>query len=537
MAGPEGTRQLKFREPLGRGGFGTVYLADLRGGQGLMQRVAVKILHSDNPDEREVSARQRDEARLLAQLNHDHIVKVYDLIEVEGRPAVIMEYIDGVDAETWVKKAGAMPPRAALQVMAGVASALNAAFNTESPVTGRPLQAIHRDVKPANVLISTHGAVKVLDFGVARADLDRDAETIDAHAMGTLAFIAPEQWMMGSVTAAVDIYALGLSLLRVLTGQVVERIPLSQERYNARVIELAGLADGPEWPEAWREDLRGLIRKMLSWNAPDRPSAAEVESRCLELADRAPGEGLAVLARRQVPVLVEERRRKYGQTSIILPGDVTMTLNSVVPNTAPTPVALPAPRPAPSGRSIGLIVGAMLGGLLLSLGVVGLGIWLYLRQDAPTPTPAPVVTTSPVVVSGTQRRATTTLPSAPASPTTTSAAAKTSEAAKPATSEAKPRASAEKTTTEKATTSAEPAAPLASFPITLSSVPLGAEVWVDGKKVGTTPMRGLPLTEGAHTVRLIASDGRSADKTINVSERAPGRYIWRADGDTWESGL
>lgn len=544
MAGQETSRHLKFREPLGRGGFGTVYLADLRGAQGMMQRVAVKVLHGGNPDEVEVSARQRDEARLLAQLNHDHIVKVYDLIEVEGRPAVIMEYIDGVDAETWVKKGGPLPPRAALTVAASVASALDAAYNAESPLTGRPLHAIHRDVKPANVLISVTGAVKVLDFGVARADLDRDAETRDAQAMGTLAFIAPEQWMHAALSSAVDIYALGLTVLRMLTGSVVERIPLNPDRYAKRVRELVGALDGKDWPAPWRAELHALVGAMLSWDPEGRPSAREVEERCLALAEVAPGDGLAVLARRQVPGLVEERRRRFGQSSIILPGDVTMTLTSVSPSTAPT-FAPAVARPAQPRRSIALAVGAALGGLLLSVLAVGAGIWLVVREPAataPAPSPAPTATVAPAVVSETRRKGGTSLalsaaPATPAATTTAAPAPSAAASAKPSAPSA-PSASA-------ATTRAQPASAAAgaddqalpTWPVTVSSVPLGAELWVDGQKVGNTPARALQLREGEHTLRVLTADGRSSEKTVRVHERSPSRYIWRADQDAWESGI
>ncbi len=556
MEGRGTSRHLKFREPLGRGGFGTVYLADLRGGQGLMQRVAVKILHAGNPDESEVSARQRDEARLLAQLNHDHIVKVYDLIEVEGRPAVIMEYIDGVDAETWVKRGGPLPARAALQIVSGVASALDAAYNTESPVTGRPLCAIHRDVKPANVLISLHGAVKVLDFGVARADLDRDAETRDAQAMGTLAFISPEQWMFGSITSAVDIYALGLTLLRLLTGQVVERIPLSPEKYRARVAELVGLLDIADWPASWRAELQTLVTSMLAWDAEGRPSARDVEERCLALSEGAPGDGLAVLARKQVPNLVDERRRRYGQSSIILPGDVTMTMTSVVPSTAPTL----APRAQPKGAArppLGLIVGGVAGGLLAGLALVGAGLWLALQEPegGAQATATTTATAKPAVVSETRRREPTSAPSptataaatstvaptASGAPTTTATtSAKTSATSTPSAATATATATTAKTakTADAGTsTKASAASALPTFPLTVSSVPLGAELKVDGKVMGSTPVRDLTLPEGEHRLELTTSDGRASKKTVRVGEHTPSRYIWRADGDTWESGI
>lgn len=534
MSGQEPSRHLHFREPLGRGGFGTVYLADLRSGRGLVQLVAVKVLHGGDPDEGEVFARQRDEARLLAQLNHDHIVKVFDLVDVEGRPAVIMEYVEGVDAETWVKKGGPLPPRAALQVISGVASALDAAYNAESPLTGRPLAAIHRDIKPANVLVSVHGAVKVLDFGVAKADLERDAETRDAQ-VGTLAFISPEQWLLAQITPAVDIFALGLTLFRLLTGQVIERIPLQPDRYAARVSELAAVLDVQDWPLAWRAELQGLLRELLAWDPKARPKPRDVEERCLTLADAAPGDGLAQLARRQIPPLVEERRRKYFSSSVILPGDVTMTLSSVSHPTAVTSFVPPppAPRHAPPTTTksrTGLIIAVALAGLLLSVSAVGGMLYLFTAdgggpsiEDKATDN---VVASAPAVVNEVRRRS-------PA-PATATAAASTTKAAATTAATAKTTASA---TTTATTTRESRAVKGPTWPVSVSSVPLGAEVWVDGDRLGVTPLRDAPLTEGAHTIRVVAPDGTASEKSVRISERGPRKYIWNAESGLWESKI
>ena len=95
---PHEPRRISFVEALGKGGFGAVYLADIRSRSNFEQRLAVKVLNEELGNNDEVVRRQRDEARLLAQLNHDHIVKVFDLLEIDGRPAVLMEYVPGVDA-------------------------------------------------------------------------------------------------------------------------------------------------------------------------------------------------------------------------------------------------------------------------------------------------------------------------------------------------------------------------------------------------------------------------------------------------------
>lgn len=522
MLSPDATRQIVFRETLGRGGFGTVYLADLKSSQGLFQRVAIKILNGDGPEDADVAARQRDEARLLALLNHDHIVKVYDLIEVDGRPAVLMEFVDGVDAEALVRRGGPLPPKAALQLCAGVASALDAAYNALSPLTGRPLHAIHRDVKPANVLVGSSGSVKVLDFGVARADIERDAMTQDGQ-MGTLAYMSPEQWLHGTVSPALDIFALGLTMLRLLTGAAIERIPLAPQKYQARVSELVGLVSGDGWSPGWTAAMHELLRDLLQWSPDARPTAAQVEGRCHALAESAPGESLMALARRTVPALVDDRRRRLATASSILPGDITM--GTATQPTAPTLApSRPARAPARSRPSLAVLAIIGLGGVGVAA-AAGLGGVLYIlsgEPPAPVAAPAAPASAGPSVINEVRRRDT---PKA--------------KAAEPAPAERPREASAAPRTTARSSASASSAASVATanWPLTVSSVPLGADVYIDGKKVGATPLRGVMLPEGEHELKVLTADGRAASRSVRVSERSPRQYIWRADSDTWESSI
>ena len=533
---PDATRQIVFRETLGRGGFGTVYLADLKSSQGLFQRVAIKILNGDGPEDADVSARQRDEARLLALLNHDHIVKVYDLIEVDGRPAVLMESVDGVDAEALVKRGAPLPPKAALQLCAGVASALDAAYNALSPLTGRPLHAIHRDVKPANVLVGSSGSVKVLDFGVARADIERDAQTQDGQ-MGTLAYMSPEQWLQGTVSPALDIFALGLTMLRLLTGIVIERIPLAPQKYQARVSELVAQVSGEDWSPAWTAAMHALLRDLLQWSPEARPTAAQVEGRCHAPSEAAPGESLMSLARRTVPALVTDRRHRLATQSSILPGDITMgtATQPTSPTLAPVHTSLHTPRGTPQkpvaaagrkGPSEAFVAVAGLAGLAIAAvaGVAGVMLILNGEGAAPAP-PTTAEPAGPAVVNEVRRRDA----PAPKAPENTAPVEKARETT------SAPRASTAARSAAPAPTAA--VAPTATWPLTVSSVPMGAEVSIDGKKVGATPLRGLSLPEGEHTLKLVTADGATATRTVRISERSPRQYIWRADGDTWESSL
>ncbi|MDP6934993.1 MAG: serine/threonine-protein kinase, partial [Myxococcota bacterium] len=185
-------RQLHFRRPIGAGAFGTVYLAELRSGKGFQRPVAVKVLQDTPPDSAAFMARIRDEARLLGLLQDDAILKVLELTQVEGQDAVIMEYVEGVDLDTLIDAKTVPPSRGLVQLGAQVAGALAGAHSACHPTTGQPLNVIHRDVKPANIMLTRNGGVRLLDFGVARAKFDARESSTGQLVLGTLNYMAPE---------------------------------------------------------------------------------------------------------------------------------------------------------------------------------------------------------------------------------------------------------------------------------------------------------------------------------------------------------
>ena len=316
-------RRITFVEALGKGGFGAVYLADVHSRDNFAQRVAIKVLNEELENNHDVVGRQRDEARLLAQLNHDHIVKVFDLIEIEGRPAVFMEYVPGVDAHRLLRS-GPFPPRAALEVVAATASALDAAANTVSPFTGRALNVIHRDIKPANLLVSKHGTVKVLDFGIARADFDREGQTRSVR-FGTARYMAPEQWHESGLSGAVDIFALGITLIELLSGRSATRLPLRSDLFTAKRDEQIESLRDPRWGAIWWREVASLLTTMLSFEGTVRPSPEEVHDRCVELSEAIGGESLRRYARNHVPNLIEARRARMKGASLMPSANVMVT--------------------------------------------------------------------------------------------------------------------------------------------------------------------------------------------------------------------
>ena len=225
--------QLSLLQVLGQGGFGKVFLADVQSGSSFQQRVAIKVLHPEYQQETQLLARQLDEARMLGLLNHRNIVKVFDICNLSGQNAILMEYVDGVSLSEMLKHQS-IPWGVTWQLVADCASALTAAFEGVHPQTGKRLRLIHRDIKPSNLLVSKSGTLKVLDFGIAKMDGDREAKT-STHQMGTARYMAPEQWLENTSSSSVDVYALGRTALEMLLGRLVPRTPLDPRLHREQL--------------------------------------------------------------------------------------------------------------------------------------------------------------------------------------------------------------------------------------------------------------------------------------------------------------
>ncbi len=205
--------QYQFVSLLGRGGMGAVYKAVQ---VSLDRAVAIKVLPVDLIDDSDAqfSERFKNEARTMAKMNHPAIVNVYDFGETQtGLLYIVMEFIDGTDVAKMISSQGKLPEDYALSITAHVCDALSYAHRHG---------IIHRDIKPANILINMEGAVKVADFGLAKAsDAGQSGLTKTNMAMGTPDFVAPEALIPGvPLDGRADLYAIGVMLYQMLTGEI-----------------------------------------------------------------------------------------------------------------------------------------------------------------------------------------------------------------------------------------------------------------------------------------------------------------------------
>ena len=227
LVSPAPTIHYTLKRLIGKGAFGEVYLAIRSNAEGLHQQVAIKILHERLQGHPTASKRIRDEARILSQFQHPSVVRVLDLVQLEGRWAVVMDYIPGIDLDRLILHYHTndlkIPLAVITQIGIQVAEALDAAYFA-TDLENVPLRIVHRDIKPANIRLTTNGDIKVMDFGIAQATMDaRESETRTNDLMGTLGYLAPERVTLTSTGPEGDIYALCATLVELITHQPIGR--------------------------------------------------------------------------------------------------------------------------------------------------------------------------------------------------------------------------------------------------------------------------------------------------------------------------
>lgn len=457
---------------LGRGAFAEVYHARMRGPQGFVRDVALKVARSGV--EFRTLARFRDEARILGLLRDPAVVAAAPPLLVDGRWVMVMDYVDGATVRQCLDHQ-TFSGRAALELVGEVARVLDKAQHQAGP-DGTPLALVHRDVKPRNLMVTAEGHVKVLDFGIARAEFPhREAMTIGTF-VGTPGYIAPER-LKGLDGPHGDIYSLGVLLHVLVTGQ------------SASEVDVEDLA----WTEG--SELDPILQYARGMRSPDpyaRPTAADVAQQCRAWLPHAPGLDLRAFAAEVVPMA---RKRFKGPLVGMIIGEGGILGTQVQPAAELQRPTVPAPPRSPWRAGLAVVAGVVAFATIVT--------W-------PSPE-VPPVDRAPVVPASVPE------PVGPAAPPPVMV--------KSAPPEPPPEVRPPANVRPARVVPVPPRLTTVSF----FSEPPGAEVLIDEVLVGHTPLRDHPVSVGNRALRF-----RRGNQGIQRTVRVGGRHGARAF--TWTSG-
>jgi eukaryotic-like serine/threonine-protein kinase len=263
------------------GGMATLYLARRHGAAGFSRLVALKVIHSHLTAQSTFIDMFVDEARICSQITHPNVVHVEEFGVVDEFHYLVMEYIDGCSVgellQLFRHEGRKLDPELAARIIMQIAGGLHAAHET-CDQDGQPLDIVHRDISPSNIILSVDGNAKLIDFGIAKAR-NRLSETEAGVALkGKYKYVAPEQATRASIDRRSDIFSLGVVFWEMLVGQ-----PLFSEDTHIALFNRLHRTDVPA-PSAVNPEalvvLDSLVLSMLQHDPEDRPqTAAEVQRR------------------------------------------------------------------------------------------------------------------------------------------------------------------------------------------------------------------------------------------------------------------
>jgi serine/threonine-protein kinase len=369
---------------IGSGAFATTY----RGRDRRLDRiVAIKILSRDYARDETYVQRFEREAQTAASISNGNVVDVYDFGQQGEILYIVMQYIAGEDLKHLIVREGSLAPDRAREITLQILSGLGAIHQAG---------IVHRDIKPQNILIGTDGQARVADFGIAQVDVDTGL-TSAGSAIGTAAYMAPEQAQGGRTTPATDLYAVGVVLYEMLTGVLPFTAPTSMAMMLAHIQQHAAppslRANGRPIPA----DLDGIVMQALAKDPRDRFRSAQAMAQALR------GASTTVTA----PQATQSIEAQSAATSGFDPGPVRsaptapISRGAVAGRTPPPPTRLDwleeeRRRSGPKGVVAGLLLAVL-------IGVVAVGAYFWWDHhnsggapDAPTATATSVVTATVV---------------------------------------------------------------------------------------------------------------------------------------------
>lgn len=338
------------------GGMAELFKAKRKGVEGFEKILAIKKILPHMSDNEEFITMFIDEAKLAAQLSHHNVCQIFDLGKIENSYYIAMEYVHGKDLRAVLKAARqknkTVPVEIAVLITSKICSALDYAHRKRD-ANGQPLNLVHRDVSPQNILISYEGDVKLVDFGIAKA-ATKVHVTQHGALKGKLLYMSPEQAWGRSVDRRSDIFSVGVVLYEMLTGRPLffddndTEVTILEKVREARIVPLR------ELNSKFSAELERIILKALKKNPEDRyQTASEMQKDLDNLfyteGYNATSASLANFARSLFP---EEWGQESGsKDTVMIDREVSDAIKAALPKAAPrteTPAPVrPAPKPEP----------------------------------------------------------------------------------------------------------------------------------------------------------------------------------------------
>jgi serine/threonine-protein kinase len=311
----------QLRRKLGRGGMAEVFLATMHGAQGFAREVAVKLIREDYAQNPSFCQALTEEARLAAGLHHSNVVSVFDYnCDATGRPFLVMEYVDGIDLAHVVGSRGPLPFSVTAFLVGEVLRGLG---HAHAPRAAAPRGLVHRDLSPQNVLLSREGAVKLSDFGIAKA---LTSSGVVGPMVGKAAYMAPEQVRQEPLDTRADLFAAGIVLWELLAGQ-----PLFQRASVQQIFEQI-LFENVRRPRDFRRDVppdleavaMRLLRPVRELRTQRAEEALDELTACRDMPRNGPAELASFLAGAPARSLHVSDPERVTETLPPMGGDVAI---------------------------------------------------------------------------------------------------------------------------------------------------------------------------------------------------------------------
>jgi len=275
--GPRVVGRYLLYDAIASGGMATVHLGRLVGPVGFSRTVAIKRMHDALAQDPDFAAMFLDEARLVTRIRHPNVVPTLDVVTLDNELLLVMEYVAGQPLSLLLRRARAArkpPPIGVLvDIVVGVLHGLYAAHEAKNE-KGEPLNIVHRDVSPQNILVGTDGVARVLDFGVAKSAA-RTHQTRDGQVKGKLHYMAPEQLRGKQLTPATDIFAVALVLWEALTGEDA----FSYESEADLVYNMLETQAQP--PSSLRPDIPAILDDILLQGLAKEPAQRFISAKAM----------------------------------------------------------------------------------------------------------------------------------------------------------------------------------------------------------------------------------------------------------------